>query len=273
MVVPISHLLKCSSNFNADTENTVNFEFSKYKSTLIWKTNANGVLKNVTIHRGYSFLKRSVKNLEKLATTNLENEEKLCLSSFSIIVYIVLKGDQGFVIQFLLRDIKHDTVSSFHKITFCWWLLSAVFNAAKVFLKKLYKTWQIICRSAKRSEKNIQQISWISGIIVALKIPGKEVCYLMLLGAVFWPHITIVRFKPFLNYSMSRLLGRVLIVTFNLTILQIFLEKFIEIPQIDVINYFYQRFWIFWHFLVTRKIMTLKYNKWCQNFLLPTLFK
>lgn len=84
MVVPIYNLLKCSSNFNADSENTVNFEFSKYKSTLIWKTDSNGILKNTTIHMGYGFLKRSVKNLEKLATTNLENEEKLCLSNQSL---------------------------------------------------------------------------------------------------------------------------------------------------------------------------------------------
>ena len=31
-------------------------------------------------------------------------------------------------------------------------------------------------------------------------------------------------------------------------------------------NYFYQFFGFFWHFLVTKKLLTSAYNRWCQHF-------
>ena len=78
-------------------------------------------------------------------------------------------------------------------------------------------------------------------------------------------------------------------VTFNIIISHIFLENFIKIPNIVQkiwrisvnISYFYQFssiFWIFWHFLVTKKLILPAYNRLCQHFLqfrhtLNTLFK
>ena len=78
-------------------------------------------------------------------------------------------------------------------------------------------------------------------------------------------------------------------VTFNIIINHIFLENFIKIHNIVQkiwrisvnISYFYQFssiFWIFWHFLVTKKLILPAYNRLCQHFLqfyhtLNTLFK
>ena len=64
------------------------------------------------------------------------------------------------------------------------------------------------------------------------------------------------------------------LVTFNIIISDIFPENSIVIPQVD------QKLWrssssifailsifrIFWHFLVSKKLMTSEYNKWHQYF-------
>ena len=66
-------------------------------------------------------------------------------------------------------------------------------------------------------------------------------------------------------------------VTFNIIQSHIFPENFVEIPQVVQklwrisvsISYFHQFstiFRIFGHFLVTKKLMTSAYNKWCQHF-------
>ena len=65
-------------------------------------------------------------------------------------------------------------------------------------------------------------------------------------------------------------------VTFNVTISHIFPENFIDIPQAVQkknfsysVSYFHRcssMFWIFWHFLVTKNLITSAYNSWCQHF-------
>ena len=62
--------------------------------------------------------------------------------------------------------------------------------------------------------------------------------------------------------------------TFDIIISHIFSENFIEIPQIVQkirrfscsIRTISSIFWIFWHFLVTKKLMTGTYIKWNQHF-------
>ena len=77
--------------------------------------------------------------------------------------------------------------------------------------------------------------------------------------------------------------------TFDIVISHMFLDTFTETPQVFwttwttlrislsilaiVINISYchlTQFFVFgfffWHFLVTKKLMTSEYNKWCQNF-------
>ena len=36
--------------------------------------------------------------------------------------------------------------------------------------------------------------------------------------------------------------------------------------NISCFHWFCSSFWIFWHFLVTKKLMTSAYNRWCQHF-------
>ena len=77
-------------------------------------------------------------------------------------------------------------------------------------------------------------------------------------------------------------------VTFNIIISHTFPENSIEISQVvqkiwtislsilAIISYFHRfssNFWIFWHFLVTKKLMTSAYNTWCQHFSHLTYFK
>ena len=64
--------------------------------------------------------------------------------------------------------------------------------------------------------------------------------------------------------------------TFNINIRQIFPENVIEIPQVvwkiwrfssSILTIlFSSSSWIFWHFLIAKKLMTSAYNGWCQNF-------
>ena len=64
----------------------------------------------------------------------------------------------------------------------------------------------------------------------------------------------------------------------NIIIRHIFPENFIKILQVaqkkwrfylPILTTFID-FLIFWHFLVTKKLMTPAYNRWCQHFLLPS---
>ena len=67
-------------------------------------------------------------------------------------------------------------------------------------------------------------------------------------------------------------------VTFNIIISHIFPEHFIEIPQfvqkiwriylsiLAILNRLSSIFQIFWHTLVTKKLMTSAYNRWCHHF-------
>ena len=55
-------------------------------------------------------------------------------------------------------------------------------------------------------------------------------------------------------------------VTFNIIICHIFLENFIEVPQIaQRVCIISSIFWTFRHFLVTKKLMTSAYNRWCLH--------
>ena len=67
-------------------------------------------------------------------------------------------------------------------------------------------------------------------------------------------------------------------VTFNIILRHIFPENFIEFPQVvqkiwrnslSILANFHQFssiFWIFWHYLVTKKPMMSAYNRWCLHF-------
>ena len=67
-------------------------------------------------------------------------------------------------------------------------------------------------------------------------------------------------------------------VTFNFIVRYIYPENFIEFAQVvqkiwrnymSILANFYQFssiFWIFWHYLVTKKLMASAYNRWCQHF-------
>ena len=87
---------------------------------------------------------------------------------------------------------------------------------------------------------------------------------------------------PFLwfskNVSSKERVKRWFFVTFNIIIRHIFPKNFIEILLVVqtlwrislyilaiFINY-HQFFRNFWHFIVTKKLMTSAYNKWCQHF-------
>ena len=67
-------------------------------------------------------------------------------------------------------------------------------------------------------------------------------------------------------------------VTFNNILRHIFPENLIEFPQVvqkiwrnylSILANFHQyssTFWIFWHYLVTKKLMMSTYNRWGQHF-------
>ena len=67
-------------------------------------------------------------------------------------------------------------------------------------------------------------------------------------------------------------------VTFNIILGYIFPENFLEFPQVVqkilrnsqwILANFHQFssiFSIFWHYLVTKKLITSPYNRWCQHF-------
>ena len=73
-------------------------------------------------------------------------------------------------------------------------------------------------------------------------------------------------------------------VTFNIIISHIFPENFIEITQVVqkiwgisltiLANFhrFASIFWIFWNFLVSKKLTRSAYNRWCQYFFTYTYF-
>ena len=68
------------------------------------------------------------------------------------------------------------------------------------------------------------------------------------------------------------------LVTFNIILRHNFPENFIKFPQLvqkiwrnslSILANFHKFssiFWIFWHYLVTKKLMTSAYNRWCQHF-------
>ena len=63
-------------------------------------------------------------------------------------------------------------------------------------------------------------------------------------------------------------------VTFNIIISHIFPKNVIEFPQViqkiwrvsPLILTHFIFFFIFWHFLFTKKLMASAYNRWCQHF-------
>ena len=98
--------------------------------------------------------------------------------------------------------------------------------------------------------------------------------------------LTLKRLGGFLkNVSSKERVKPWFFMTFNNILRHIFPENFIEFPQVTqkiwrnplstLANFhqFSSVFWIFWHYLVTKKLMTSAYNRWCQHFLLSTYFK
>ena len=91
------------------------------------------------------------------------------------------------------------------------------------------------------------------------------------------------QFDPFLNESAKVIVNSWFSVTFkfltfNIIISHIIPENFIEIPQVvqkiwilsltilAIFINFYKFLGFFWHFLVTKRLMTSAYNRWCQYF-------
>ena len=77
------------------------------------------------------------------------------------------------------------------------------------------------------------------------------------------------------NVSSEKRVKRWFFVAFNIILKYIFPENFIEFPQkiwrhslsiLAIFINFSRFFWIFWHYLVTLKLMMSAYNRWCQHF-------
>ena len=127
----------------------------------------------------------------------------------------------------------------------------------------------------------------------------------MIMWFLFKFSLTKIFSKPWRNYSclnLKRLGGQFdpaplpcvsskervkswFFMTFDIIISHIFPESFIETPQVVqkiwIISFsilaifidFHPSFGIFWHFLVTKKLMISAYNGLCQHFPLSTYFK
>ena len=86
------------------------------------------------------------------------------------------------------------------------------------------------------------------------------------------------------NVSSKERVKACLFVTFNIILKHIFPESFIKFPQVvqkiwrnsvSILANFHQfssLFWIFWHYLVKKKLMMSAYNRWCQHFVTFNIF-
>lgn len=86
---------------------------------------------------------------------------------------IILARDQVFFAQFLLIDIKHDTVFKCGKVSFC--CLFLFFNGVNKSLRKTVGNLvSLILTLKKIVGKNIDHSGQLSPKIATLKIPGKQ---------------------------------------------------------------------------------------------------
>ena len=106
---------------------------------------------------------------------------------------ILLAREQVFFVQFLLIDIKHDTVTNCCKITFYW--LALVFIVVNKSSKKsCVKIWYIVYRPAKnennRKEYLAQQLEFPKN---SFSKTSRETSlfWVMLVGVSIWTHSSI----------------------------------------------------------------------------------
>ena len=129
-----------------------------------------------------------------------------------------------------------------------------------IFKTKIYELFRCMLYTAFRNQK------WLL----------RRLLTLWRLGWSIW-HPVVVFLKIYILPRGWIALG---FFTFNIIISHILPENFIEIPQVvqkyeDFLHpcyLFSSIFWIFWHFLVTKKLMTSAYNGWFQNFFLLSTY-
>ena len=94
-------------------------------------------------------------------------------------------------------------------------------------------------------------------------------------GGSIWP-LTPCGFSE--NVSSKERVKPWFFVTFSVILRHIFPENFIEfslvvqkiwtisLPILAIFIHFHRFFWIFWHYLVTKKLMSSAYNRSCRHF-------
>ena len=114
----------------------------------------------------------------------------------------------------------------------------------------------------------------------------------IVIAVIFWKLLALFinpktaggegQFNPPCDFSKTvsskETVERCFFLTFNIILSHIFPENFIEFPRVVqkiwknslsmLANFrqFSSIFWIFWHYLLTKKLMMPAYNGWCQHF-------
>ena len=137
------------------------------------------------------------------------------------------------------------------------------------------KAWNQVLRRFKSSSERVGDSRWWRYLTVILA--RNEAKHLLSI----WPAPPCGFSKSIFSKEREK---PCFFVTSNIILRHIFPENFIEFPQVvqkiwrnslSILANFHQFssiFWIFWHYLVTKKLMASAYNRWCQHFFTFNIF-